>query len=74
MGATAAQSLLGRQFLVTQKRGQWVPSNIAPYVLATVHPSSILRAEDEKSRQEEFSKFVEDLKPVASLIQQRKAA
>jgi len=74
MGATAAQSLLGRQFLVTQKRGQWVPSTIAPYVLATVHPSSILRAEGEKSRQEEFSKFVGDLKPVASLIQQRKAA
>jgi len=74
LGATAVQSLLGRQFLVTQRRGQWVPSSLAPHVLATVHPSSILRAEDDKSRQEEFLRFVEDLKPVAGLLRMRKAA
>ena len=74
LGATAAQSLLGRQFLVTEKRGQWVPSSLAPHVLATVHPSSILRAEDEKARHEEFSRLVEDLKPVAELLRMRKAA
>jgi DNA polymerase len=74
LGATAAQSLLGRQFLVTEKRGQWVPSSLAPHVLATVHPSSILRAEDEKTRHEEFSRLVEDLKPVAELLRMRKAA
>jgi len=74
LGATAAQSLLGRQFLVTEKRGQWVPSSLAPHVLATVHPSSILRAEDEKARHEEFSRLVDDLKPVAELLRMRKAA
>jgi DNA polymerase len=74
LGATAVQSLLGRPFLVTQRRGQWVPSSLAPHVLATVHPSSILRAEDDKSRQEEFLRFVEDLKPVAELLRMRKAA
>jgi DNA polymerase len=74
LGATAAQSLLGRQFLVTEKRGQWVPSSLAPHVLATVHPSSILRAEDEKARHEEFSRLVEDLKPVAELLRMKKAA
>ena len=74
LGATAVQSLLGRPFLVTQRRGQWVPSSLAPHVLPTVHPSSILRAEDDKSRQEEFLRFVEDLKPVAELLRMRKAA
>lgn len=74
LGATVAQSLLERRFLVTQKRGQWVPSSLAPHVLATVHPSSILRAEDDKSRHEEFLRFVDDLKPVAELLKARKAA
>lgn len=74
LGATAAQSLLGRQFRVTEERGQWVASSLAPHVLATVHPSSILRAEDDKSRHEEFLRFVEDLKPVAELLRRREAA
>src|SRR5690348_4993715 len=46
LGATAAQALLGRQFRVTRQRGQWVESSLAPYVTATVHPSSILRTAD----------------------------
>ena len=50
LGATAAQALLGRQFKVTAHRGVFVPSPLAPHVLATVHPSSILRAPDEASR------------------------
>jgi len=74
LGATAVQSLLGRQLLWRQRRGRWGPSSLAPHVLATVHPSSILRAEDDKSRQEEFLRFVEDLKPVAELLRMRKAA
>src|SRR5262249_24320 len=53
LGATAAQGILGRQFRVTQHRGQWVPSTVAPYVLATVHPSSILRAPDDDARKQE---------------------
>src|SRR4029078_9761105 len=48
-GATAAQALLGRAFKVSQHRGTFVPSSLAPRVMATVHPSSILRAPDEAS-------------------------
>jgi uracil-DNA glycosylase family protein len=71
LGATAAQGIMGSQFRVTQQRGQWVQSNIAPQVMATVHPSSILRAPDDDSRHEEMSKFVADLKKVAVQLQQR---
>jgi uracil-DNA glycosylase len=63
LGATAAQALLGRQFRVTQQRGQPVPSDLAPVVIATVHPSSILRADD---RDAELAAFVSDLKTVAA--------
>jgi uracil-DNA glycosylase family protein len=65
LGATAAQSLLGRQFRVTQQRGLFVESPLAPRVTATVHPSSILRAPDEETRREEMRRFVDDLKNVA---------
>lgn len=74
LGATAAQGIMGSQFRVTQKRGQWVQSNIAPLVMATVHPSSILRAPDDDSRHEEMRKFVADLKKIAAQLQQRRAA
>ena len=74
MGATAAQGVLGNQFRVTKQRGQWAQSNIAPLVMATVHPSSILRAPDDDSRHEEMRKFVDDLKKVAAQLQQRRAA
>jgi DNA polymerase len=74
LGATAAQGIMGRQFRVTQQRGQWVQSNIAPLVMATVHPSSILRAPDDDSRHEEMRKFVDDLKKVAAQLQRQRAA
>jgi uracil-DNA glycosylase len=74
LGATAAQGIMGSQFRVTQQRGQWVQSSIAPLVLATIHPSSILRAPDDDSRHEEMRKFVADLKKVALQLQQRRAA
>lgn len=64
LGATAAQALLGRGFKVTQQRGTFVESPLAPLVTATVHPSSILRAPDEDSRRQEMSEFVTDLKKV----------
>ena len=63
LGATAAQALLGRQFRVTQHRGEPVESDLAPVVIATVHPSSILRADD---RDAELRKFVSDLQGVAA--------
>ncbi len=65
MGATAAQSLLGREFRVTQHRGEFLESPYAQWVTATVHPSSILRAPDEETRHEEMAKFVDDLRGVA---------
>ena len=68
LGATAAQSLLGKDFRVTQQRGQLIPSPLAPNVLATVHPSSLLRAPDEETRRAERSRFVQDLRMVAALI------
>jgi DNA polymerase len=74
LGATAAQGVLGRDFRVTQHRGEWVESEIAPYVLATVHPSSILRAPDDEARHEEMRKFIADLKAVAQQLRGRKAA
>jgi DNA polymerase len=74
LGATAAQGILGRHFRVTEHRGKLVDSSLAPYVLATVHPSSILRAQDDDSRHEEMRRFIDDLRQVAELFQHRKAA
>ena len=68
LGATAAQALLGRDFRVTQHRGEFLDSPLAPFVMATVHPSSILRAPDDRTRQEEMKSFVSDLKKLASVI------
>jgi DNA polymerase len=67
LGATAAQSLLGRQFRVTQHRGELLESDLADAVTATVHPSSILRGEPEE-REMNFSAFVDDLKVIAPLV------
>jgi DNA polymerase len=68
MGATAAQALLGRQFRVTKDRGRPVESDLAPYVLATVHPSSILRQRTEEERDSAMADFIADLKVVAKLL------
>jgi uracil-DNA glycosylase family protein len=65
LGATAAQTLLGRDFRVTKSRGELMESPLAPYIMATVHPSSILRAPDEASRQAEMERFIADLKKLA---------
>ena len=67
LGATAAQALLGRTFRVTQHRGELLESSIAPHVMATVHPSSILRAPDEEARHEAQAQFVADLKKIVKL-------
>ena len=68
LGATAAQSLLGRDFRVTQQRGQLLKSKLAPLVMATVHPSSILRAPDEETRHAEMQRFIEDLRKAANRL------
>jgi len=67
LGATAAQALLGRGFRVSRERGRLVQSAWAPYVLATVHPSSLLRAED-ADRAEEIARFTEDLRKAAKVL------
>jgi DNA polymerase len=68
LGATAAQSLIGPQFRVTKQRGEFLESTLAPYVMATVHPSSILRAPDDETRQLEYRRFVDDLKKLARVL------
>ena len=68
LGATAAQALFGRTFKVTAQRGKAIDTPLAAHGIATVHPSSILRAPDEASRREDYRAFVKDLKAVARLI------
>jgi uracil-DNA glycosylase len=70
LGATAAQTLLGRQFRVTQSRGRLIDSDLAEHVTATVHPSSILRGEPAE-RDANFAAFVDDLGVVAKLVDGR---
>jgi uracil-DNA glycosylase family protein len=74
LGATAAQALLGRNFKVSIQRGVFIPSLFAPYVMATVHPSSLLRAPDDETRRRETLRFIEDLKRVHEALEKRKAA
>ena len=62
MGATAAQTIFGPGFRVTRERGKVLSSKVAPRVLATVHPSSLLRQPDEESREREYKHFVADLR------------
>jgi uracil-DNA glycosylase family protein len=68
LGATAAQALLGRSFRVTQERGNFVRSPLAPHVMATVHPSSLLRIEDDKERKAAIRTFVTELRKVAKVL------
>jgi len=67
LGATAAQALLGKDFRVSKQRGQPIASPLAELVMATVHPSSILRATDE-TREAEMEQFIDDLKIVADAL------
>jgi uracil-DNA glycosylase len=71
LGATAAQSLLGPKFKVTERRGEILPSTLAPSLVATVHPSSILRAPDEEARQEAMTAFVSDMRTIADVLRQK---
>jgi DNA polymerase len=68
LGATAAQAVIGRGFRVTQHRGEFVDTPLEPLVTATVHPSSILRAQDDGTRRSQMEAFVRDLRTVATAI------
>jgi DNA polymerase len=68
LGATAAQALIGPGFKVTRARGRPVSSPLAPVVMATVHPSAILRAPDDDARRREMRRFVADLRRAARAV------
>ena len=70
LGASAAQALLGNDFRVSRDRGRVIDSDLNPQVFATVHPSSILRAQDDESRRSQMRAFIEDLRQVARIANQ----
>jgi DNA polymerase len=71
LGATAAQALLGSSFKVTRQRGKAIrDTGYAPIVVATVHPSSLLRAPDDESRRRETASFVADLVKIRKMLDQ----
>jgi DNA polymerase len=69
LGATAAQAIFGPTFRVSQERGQPIKSTLAPVVIATVHPSSILRAPDDAAREQAFQGLVADLRVAARALE-----
>jgi uracil-DNA glycosylase len=71
LGATAAQALVGPRFKVTAHRGELLPSPLAEFIVATVHPSSILRAPDDETRRAETKRFVDDLRQAAKALAPR---
>src|SRR5205807_6603895 len=71
LGATAAQALLGSQFRVSKDRGKFIEADLAPFIIATVHPSAILRAPDDETRHEQKRRFIDDLKKVADVLSKR---
>lgn len=68
LGATAAKALLGQEFRLTASRGRPIDSELADLVVATIHPSAILRARDDASRQAQREAFTDDLRAVAELL------
>lgn len=74
LGASAAQSLLGRTFRVTQERGQPQASHWAPIVMATWHPAAILRAPDEGTRHLQMAQLVGDLRQIPRWLARRRAS
>ena len=69
LGASAAQALLGRDFRVTRDRGTPIKSDLAPYVIATTHPASILRAPDRNEREKQRQAIIRDFKKAAALLE-----
>ena len=73
LGATAAQAVIGPKFRVTKQRGEWVPTRWPARVIATVHPSSILRAPDDAARHAEMERFIADLRHIPPVLATRAA-
>jgi len=74
LGSTAAQAVLGPKFRVSTQRATFVPSPLAPFVTATVHPSSILRAQTDDQRRAEMARFIADLTKIRKAIEKAPAA
>lgn len=68
LGATAAQALLGKTFRVTRDRGVMFRSDLGPQVMATIHPSALLREPDEERREAAIARFIEDLRKIAPYL------
>jgi uracil-DNA glycosylase family protein len=68
LGATAAKSLLGSTFRLMAQRGEPLESDLAPVVLATIHPSAILRGRDSEARQAQRELFMKDLRAAAAAL------
>jgi uracil-DNA glycosylase len=68
LGATASQALLGRAFRVSEERGKFIPSALAPYVMATIHPSALLRLPGDRARAAEMQRFISDLELVRGVL------
>ena len=68
LGATAAKAVISKGFKVSTQRGRFVPSEAAPYVFATLHPSALLRLRDDAEREVAFGQFVKDLKLIARAL------
>jgi len=68
LGSTAAQAVISPKFRVSIQRGQFVKSDLAEYVTATVHPSSILRAPSDEARRTERARFVADLRKIRAAL------
>lgn len=73
LGATAAQALLGAGFKVTERRGELLPSPLGPDAVATVHPSSVLRARGDGQRRAAYGAFVHDLEAVAARLERSRS-
>ena len=69
LGSTAAQAVIGPKFKVSIQRGEFVKSDLAEFVTATVHPSSILRAPTDEARHAETARFIDDLKKIRAAIE-----
>jgi uracil-DNA glycosylase len=68
LGASAVRAVLGSKVKVLRDRGRWMPSTWGPDVLVTVHPSSVLRAQDSESRQQGMRDLVADLRQVRTRL------
>jgi DNA polymerase len=71
LGSTAGQTVFGPSFRVMKQRGKLLSSKLAPRVVATVHPSSLLRQPDEASREREYKRFVADLRVAVKAAEAR---